>query len=142
MSSRQTYPRKRALVVGVLAVAALAVAAWLAVWWLRGSDAAPEEAPAVASSFLDEIRGDRIDSAWAGTTAEFKSFMGRERLHRFVRDHPSLRETAEASGFQMVSINGLSMAECIYRPGAGTSRIRILVREEAGQWKVERLEVE
>ncbi|NLY00172.1 MAG: hypothetical protein GXY83_29085 [Rhodopirellula sp.] len=61
MSSRQTYPRKRALVVGVLAVAALAVAAWLAVWWLRGSDASAEEAPAVASSFLDEIRGDRID---------------------------------------------------------------------------------
>ncbi|MBX6311748.1 MAG: hypothetical protein IRY99_02320 [Isosphaeraceae bacterium] len=91
---------------------------------------------------MRDIRDGKIDSAWSGTTAEFKSFMGREQFRAYVRAHRALSEPSEFSAAQAVSRNGLPMTEYIFRPRSGASTIKVLLAREQGQWKPERLTVE
>ena len=132
----------RARTVVALAIVAFAVAVWFVAGWFRNQEVPADEADKTASLFLEDIRNDRVDAAWSGTTAEFKSFMGKDRLRQFVGTHSVLKEPAEFSQFQMVSINGIPLAECAFRSSKGVSTIRILLANEAGQWKVERLLVD
>jgi hypothetical protein len=120
------------------------VVACLGVFLLRGSAAPPDEGRGIAEAFLAQIRDGDADSAWEGTTAEFKSFMGRDRFRRFVETHPALMDAAEFTGFQMTSPQGLPLAECTFRSQSGSesATIKVLLAREEGEWKVERVSVE
>lgn len=107
-----------------------------------GSSAPPDNGVDVATAFLADIRDGKVDSAWESTTAEFKSFMGKERLRIFVRQHPVLKKPAKSAGAQVVSVQGLSRNECTFRPESGTENIKVLLAVEDGTWRVERLNVE
>lgn len=132
----------RAKILAVLVLVVVAVAAWFVAGWFRDAEVPADVADQTASLFLEDIRNDRLDAAWNGTTAEFKSFMGKDRLRQFVRTHSVLEEPAQFSQCQMVSINGIPLAECAFRPSKSPSTIRVLLADEDGQWKVERLLVE
>lgn len=126
----------------VLAVLALAtVSLWL-VWSLRRAAAPPDNGREIATAFLDDLRNNRVDAAWAGTTAEFKSFLGRERLHAFVRSQPVLKTDLAFSDSQEFEANGIRLIAYIFRAPATPAAVRVLLAKEQGQWKVERLTVE
>ena len=72
------------------------------------SQSAPEAdaGRAIASAFLDEIRQGRVDAAWAGTTAEFKSMLGLEGLRGLVRKNRALRSRPSSSPSRRSSATG------------------------------------
>ena len=104
---------------------------------------AADEARPIAEAFLAELRtgkADRIDAAWAGTTAEFKSNQGQEQFRKYVRGQKRLAEPAEFQGSDMAERNGLRVADCRFQ--ARTGPVRVLLAWEAERWKVERVLVE
>lgn len=126
----------------LLAMWGIGLLACLGVTCNRNSAEPPADGREVAESFLKDIRENRLESAWKGTTAEFKSFMGLQRLRQLVKSSPAFKEPSELSDFRGVSLNGLSMAEYTFRPKSGKSTIKILLGREQDQWKVERVSVE
>ncbi len=126
----------------LLATWGIGLLACLGVACNRGSAEPPADGREVAESFLKDIRENRLESAWSGTTAEFKSFMGLQRLRQLVRSSPTFKEPAELSDSRSVTLNGLSMAEYTFRPMSGKSTIKVLLGREQDQWKVERVSVE
>lgn len=86
-----------------------------------------------------DLRNNRVDAAWAGTTAEFKSFLGRERLHAFVRSQPVLKTDLAFCDSQEIEANGIRLIADIFRAPATPAAVRVLLAEEQGRWKVERL---
>jgi len=141
-----THPRRdrtggtRLLVV--LTVLGLAIVSLLATWSLRRGSAPPDNGREIAAAFLDDLRNNRVDAAWAGTTAEFKSFLGRERLQAFVRSHPVLGAPVEFSDSQELEANGIRLMAYTFCAPSSPAAIRVLLAKEQGQWKVERLTVE
>lgn len=95
----------------------------------------------IASRFLTEVREGKVDAAWSGTTAEFKSALGRDAFRQFVRSKKALKSAAEFQQCQESTANGLKFQECTFR-AAGGGTIRVTLASEAGQWKVERLAVD
>jgi hypothetical protein len=104
----------------------------------------PDASRATASKFLDEVRAGRAEAAWEGTSAEFKSLLGRESFVGLVRKTPVLREKepAEFVSFNAAERNGLPVAECIFRTASKKSALKVLLARENGTWKVERLTVD
>lgn len=141
-----TRPRwsPRWIGVGVLAAVLLGALLWQAVAWLRIPSTSSDEARPIAESFLGDLRSgkaDRIDAAWATTTPEFKSDMGKERFRQFVRSKPQLKEPAEFADFHMTEANGLRVAECTFRTAKGAA-VRVFLAPDERSWKVERVRVE
>ncbi|RUL84926.1 hypothetical protein [Tautonia sociabilis] len=107
-----------------------------------------EGARTAATEFLDEVRAGRLEAAWQGTSAEFKSLMGLENLRDFVRAHPVLGEPAEYAETRALDRGGLDLAECVFlapafpKGAAGGSTITVLVAEGDEGWAVERLTVD
>ncbi len=126
----------------VLAVLGLAAISWLVLGSLRRVSAPPDNGGEIAAAFLDDIRNNRIDAAWEGTTAEFKSFLGRERLHAFVRSQPVLKTALEFSGSRELEANGIRLIAYTFRAPTAPAAVQVLLAKEQDQWKVERLTVE
>ena len=96
----------------------------------------------VAATFLQKIRDGKTDDAWAGTAAEFKSFMGKAEFAKFVKAHPQLKQPVEPDEVT-TSNNGLPLAECRFRTtGAKPATLIVTLGREADQWKVAGLKVE
>jgi hypothetical protein len=95
----------------------------------------------VTDAFLEQLRAGQFDAAWESTTAEFKSDEGREYFARFVKSKPQLRQSLTFKGYEVADQNGLKRGQCIYEPApgskSGVARIRLLVAQDAGQWRVE-----
>ncbi len=115
------------------------------------SQSAPEAdaGRAIASAFLDEIRQGRVDAAWDGTTAEFKSRLGLEGLRGLVRKNRALREPAEFVAFAPVERDGLKLAEYSFRTAKGKGKksakevlVKVILAREDGAWKVEWMSLE
>ncbi len=141
----ETSPRRRLVFAGA-AVAALALAA--AGWWAarggRTPDIAPDDARPIAEAFLGDVRTgkpDRVDAAWQGTTAEFKSYQGREQFRKFVRANKALAAPAEFQECQVTEANGLRVARCRFRTASGAP-LTVMLAPEGGEWKVGRLLLE
>lgn len=132
-------PWGRYAVWGAFAAAVVA-AGWWAVARLTTPTIAADDARPLAETFLAELRTgktDRIDAAWTGTTAEFKSNQGREQFRRWVKGQKRLSEPAEFRGCDMAERNGLRVADCRFACPSGG--VRVLLAREDGQWKVERV---
>jgi len=124
------------VILGIVIVVSL-------VLWRWREPPVPSQAPqTVAADFVEELRTNRIDTAWAGTTAEFKSFLGRERLRDFVLSKAILRQPLEFSGVEQQAINGISFMACTFHSPHKSDLVRVLLANDSGQWKVERLLVE
>lgn len=104
----------------------------------------PSDGREIADPFLELVRGSKLDDAWQSTTAEFKSFQGKEEFRKFVSQHPVLKVPLEFTGHEIIETYGLKRNQCAYRPAdaKSTAKIRVLLAQEQNQWKVEALFVE
>lgn len=133
---------------GKLAAGGVAVALLLAVLWLAlgrpgatptiGTDAAK----ALADQFLADVRTGKPDAAWAVTTADFKSFQGKDAFRAYVKTKPALKAPAAFESCEPESKDGLTLATCVYKPQSGSQKIKVVLAPDGGMWKVERLVVE
>lgn len=115
--------------IGGAAIAILAVIAWL---FMSAGTPTPVADPAItAAAFLAEIRSGQADSAWEGTGAEFKSYMGRDQFRQFVRSHAGLKSPAVAGD----SVANGALRECAFT--CGGLKVVVIVGPSGGQWKVE-----
>ena len=100
----------------------------------------------VADAFLEQVRAGQLDAAWKSTTAEFKSDEGRESFIRDVKSKPFLRQPLAFVNYEVTNLNGLTRAQCIYESTAGkqspAARLRIIVAQDAGEWRVDGILVE
>lgn len=96
----------------------------------------------VADAFLDQVRRGQLDAAWQSTTAEFKSYQGRDAFRAHVTQHPFVRGPLEFVRYEVGQLNELTRGQCIYRPASGKPpgrQVRVVVAQEGGQWKVDGL---
>lgn len=111
-------------------------------WWAFGRGGVPpladDAARTIADAFLADVRGGKADAAWAGTSAEFKSLMGRDAFRAFVKSKKALKAPAEFERSERVERDGLHLVECHYRTQGGGA-VKVILAPEAGAWKVERL---
>lgn len=109
-----------------------------------GTAKPPSDGREIVEPFLEQVRSGHIDDAWQSTTAEFKSFLGREEFRKFVSQHPELKQPLEFTGHELIKTHGLERNQCAYRPAdAGAKgRVRILLAQEQSEWKVEAVFVE
>ena len=100
----------------------------------------------VADAFLAQIRAGQLDAAWQSTTAEFKSDEGRESYNSEVKRRPSLRQTLNFVNNEVTDLNGLQRGQCLYESAplakSPSARVRVVVAQDAGQWRVDGLFVE
>lgn len=100
----------------------------------------------VTDTFLEQLRAGQFDAAWESTSAEFKSDEGRESFARYIKSKPQLRQPLAFKGYEVADQNGLKRGQCLYEPAPGSksgpARIRLLVAQDAGQWRVEGVFVE
>jgi len=138
---RNRLPDRRIRLIPVYA-AVLSVAAGC------GRPSAPDDAQArrVVERFLEQLRTGTVDAAWESTTADFKSDEGRDAFRRFVKGRPVLHQPLEFTTIKQVEVNGLARWEATLRPPAATQdapgAVRVLIAQESGVWKVERLTTE
>lgn len=127
----------------IVLVAVLLVAATAAVWLLTSSPTlpSPDEGRPIADEFLQSIRNGRADVAWDSTTAEFKSAEGRETFLKRVKKTPVLKEALDFVAVQQINIGSQPRSEFLYRSSEGKS-VHVLVGEEYGTWKVDRMTVD
>jgi hypothetical protein len=96
----------------------------------------------VAANFLKLIREGKTDAAWTGTSAEFKSFMGKAEFAKFVKDHPQLKQPAEA-GEVTTTNDAIPLARCKFRTtGAKPATVTVTLGREGDAWKVAGIQVE
>ncbi|MBA3312744.1 MAG: hypothetical protein H0T47_05550 [Planctomycetaceae bacterium] len=126
----------------------LLIVAGIGVWLLISRPPAQpgvDEGRVVADAFLASIRDGRPDDAWQSTTAEFKSAEGREVFRKRVAKMPVLKSPLEFVSMQTVEVGDQSRGEFLYRSSQGETAgktVRLLVGNEYGAWKVDRLTTE
>lgn len=120
--------------------AVILVIAWV-LFGSPGSTKLPDKPETIAEEFLSQIRSGKTDDAWTSTTAEFKSFMGRDRLRDFVKSNKILRQPLKFESRQSKKQESLILEELIFVPESGKQKVRVLLAEEKSAWRVERLYV-
>lgn len=133
--------------IALLIVGALLVLASILYFVFVGKSepvAPPTAGKEIAEPFLNQVRAGEIDKAWEGTTAEFKSIMGREFFREFVRDHPVFQQPLEFAELKPIVTQGLTRTECTFRqPGAPAAKpVIVLLAKENDAWKVEYVRVD
>jgi hypothetical protein len=107
-----------------------------------------ESSQASAARFLEDLRANRVEPAWQGTSTEFKSLMGLDSLRDLVKREPALKAPAEFVECHKTKLAGREAEDCAFRATAQirgkphTKTIRLLLAAEAGTWKVEKIAVE
>ena len=135
---RRPLPRAAAALALALAVAGCG----------RSASEVEELGRAAAVAFLDDLRAGRVEPAWEGASAEFKSLMGLESLRDYVATHPALIEPAEYLESRPVEQGGRTMTEYAFsvaaqsRGDAAPGTIKVLVSEGGDGCEVEHLAVE
>jgi len=62
-----------------------------------------------------------------------------ERLRDFMRSKAILRQPLEFSGVEQQAINGISFTVCIFHAPQKSDLVQVLLANDGGQWRVERL---
>ena len=129
-----------AVLVGVFVLLAVVVF-WA---WRRPAPTQPDvdQGRAVAEKFLDLVLRGQPQQAWESTTAEFKSAEGRESFLRYVQKYPVLSKPLSFASVQTVSVENSPRAEYVYRPADNKGAVRLLVANERGTWRVDRIAID
>jgi hypothetical protein len=138
MSERKYSRDGRTLLIVLVAV--LAVAAGVCVWLWTSTPPRPSvgEGKSVADAFLASLRAGKPDDAWQATTADFKSFEGKETFRKRAAKTPQFKQPMDFISVQTVTVGTLPRDEYLYRSKEGRTA-RILVADENGAWKVDRV---
>ncbi len=125
----------------VLGVAALVLAAF--VWWMV-RDNGPgiptiEQGRDVADAFFAAVQSGKHGAAWDSTTAEFKSLEGRESFIRSARKQTLFKQPLQFVSSQEVEVMSQPRRELLYQDVKTGASVRVLLADEAGEWRVDRL---
>jgi hypothetical protein len=133
-------PRTGRTLLNVL-IAILVVLAGLAGWYWMQPATQPDldEGRTVADKFLSDVRGGQAGAAWESTTAEFKSADGREQFLALVKSKPVLSQPLEFISAQTVTVLEQPRTEYLFRDPKDGATVRLVLGNEAGVWKVDRL---
>ncbi len=93
---------------------------------------------AVADKFLTSIRNGKAGKAWDTATAEFKSIEGRESFVRKTKSTPLLTGSLQFNSSQSVVIQNEPRMEYLFQ-SPNAKLVRVLIGNERGEWKVDRL---
>lgn len=132
--------RAALVVLAVMLLLAAAGAAWFV---LSGPDRpSVDQGKAVADSFLALLREGKADEAWQSTSAEFKSFEGKENFRGRVAKSPSLKLPLAFVSTQSVAVGDQPRDEFLYQAKNEQNKMstaRVLIGRDNGEWKVDRL---
>jgi hypothetical protein len=140
MRRRTGSPSGEAKTVSLGALVLIAVIAAIAGAWYTLSGPSRPDAEAgrvVAEAFLAELEAGRPEAAWEGTSAEFKSALGRESFAAEARGLKFLRTKLVFDSVQEVDVFGESRPEFVFKAGTGET-LRLLLAREGEAWKVDR----
>ncbi|MSR80203.1 MAG: hypothetical protein EXS11_05695 [Gemmataceae bacterium] len=116
----------------------------LGLWWMA-PPITPQpdlEGKEVAMVFLDLLRQGKSAEAWQGSSAEFKSFMGRETLLTLAHKTPALREKPEFVSMEKAKVNGLDRTIFTFRTPKAMKKIQVTLAPEQGTFRIEHFVVE
>jgi len=130
------------IVLAVLLLLAVAMGAWL--FLAAPSRPSVDEGRAVADAFLARLRDGKADGAWDSTTADFKSFEGKENFRRRVAKTPSLKLPLAFVSTMTIAVGDQPRDEFLYQAKNGDkmATVRLLIAREDGGWKVDRMTAE
>lgn len=102
-----------------------------------------DQGQSIAENFLAMVRSGKSDDAWAGTSAEFKSLLGKDSFRNYVRQNPALKSVSVFKSASPVENNQMKFVECIFTTsGAKPTRIKILLAPSSETWLVERISID
>jgi hypothetical protein len=140
MTSPRT-PRRSGNSKVILLIALLVVLAGVVGWlWMQPATQPDlDEGRAVADKFLSDVRGGQAEAAWESTTAEFKSADGREQFLAMVKGKPVLGQPLDFISAQTVTVLEQPRTEYLFRDPKTGATVRLVLGNEGGVWKVDRL---
>ena len=118
----------------------LVAGGYLTLQYFRKAPTQPsaEVGQTVADDFLKKVRAGDPGKAWDSSTAEFKSIEGRESFIRKSKSTAVLKEQLQFVSSQQVMIQDEPRTEYLFQsPKAKV--VRLLIGQEKGNWKVDRL---
>src|SRR5262245_25735025 len=143
-------PRKSALplILGLIGgglILLVVVCGGATIWFFQGLSAETPLAQASAEAFLEDLRANRIEAAYAQTSQGFQAKTTEEQFVAFVKAFPVLTthrsSTLALQGLQRgTKGTNASFAATLRGPnGAGTCRVLLI--KEGEVWKVQALNV-
>jgi hypothetical protein len=144
--SPKTAPKARTLILG--AILGLLVLLGIGLWLLlpSGTPQPGAEGKEIAMAFLEQVRLGKTAEAWTGSSAEFKSYMGKDTLRDFAKKTPALREKLDFVSMETTKINGLDRKIFSFRAPKSLKQIKVTLAPYPGSnplnFRVEHIEVE
>lgn len=132
-------------IVGFFGLLMIVLCAGCGIWMYKSFTRDIPPAQTAANAFLDDLKADRIDAAYAGTSSTFKSAESLDQFREFVKKYDGFRTNVSRS-FDFKQINQTTSGKRVNFKMTLTSPNNALscsltMLEENGQWKVERLTV-
>ena len=149
-STSRSSRRKSALplilaVVGGGVILVVLVCAGIVFWLFQGLNKEVPVAQASAEAFLGHLRGNRVDAAYAQTTAAFQSKIDPEQFRAFLKAFPALT-THESSSMTLQGIHAGSLgtnarfSASLPSPN-GASSCTLILSKEGETWKIQHVSV-
>lgn len=138
--SDATSAKSASRLIGLVFALVLVAGGYFAFRYFRKppTQPSPEVGQTVAEDFLKKVRAGDPGKAWDSSTAEFKSFEGRESFIRKSKSTPVLKEPLQFTSSQQVMVQDQPRTEYLFQsPKAKV--VRVLVGHEQGNWRVDRL---
>jgi hypothetical protein len=132
-------------IVGGIGLVMVAACAGCGIWAFKSFTKDIPPAQASADAFLDDLKAGRIDAAYASTSNGFRAAQTLDQFRDFVKRLDTLksqtsRSTVSSRLFQGTGGKQVTLIMTLHAPNNAMSCTLIMV-EENGQWKVERLSV-
>ena len=141
-------PSNLILKLGLGALVGLLVLVGMGIWlFLPTSTPQPgAEGKEIAEVFLEQVRSGKTAEAWTGSSAEFKSYMGKDTLRDLAKKTPALREKLDFVAMEATKVNGLDRKIFTFRAPKSMKQIRITLAPDPGSkpivFRVEHIEVD
>lgn len=135
------------LTLGLGALVGLLVLLGMGIWlFLPASTPQPgAEGKEIALTFLEQVRLGKTAEAWTGSSAEFKSYMGKDTLRDLAKKTPALREKTEFVSMEATRVNGLDRKIFTFRAPKSLKQIKVTLAPDPGvnplTFRVEHLEL-
>jgi hypothetical protein len=134
------YQRPSVLIsVGVITIG---LACGVFFFWNRTPPLSSDQAQAIATEFLSQIRSGKVDQAWKETSADFKSMWGQMRFRTMIRSKPILLAPSEFEKCDFSTEGNLHVAHCRFRSSTSKGMIVVTLHPSQSRWQVGRLAVE
>ncbi len=117
--------------------------------WLIRPASTPQpgaEGKEIALAFLEQVRQGKTADAWNDSSAEFKSYMGKDTLRDLAKKTPALREKLDFVSMETTRVNGLDRKIFAFRAPKSLKQIKVTLAPDPGSkpltFRVEHIELD